>query len=50
VKHRLDDLGLDALTVTRWAVEQGLLAAVVRGRVSGHVVDAYATHHRSRTP
>lgn len=38
----LEQLGVTARQVKEWAVEQGLLAAVVRGRVKLELVEAYA--------
>lgn len=46
VTRHLLDLGVTAHDVKVWAVGQGLIPAVVRGRVSGRLVDAYATHHQ----
>lgn len=51
VQQRLNALGVDAVVVKRWGVEQGLIPAVVRGRVSGLLVDAYAhAHQPQETP
>ena len=41
------DLGVTPRQVKEWAVDQGLLAAVVRGRVARHLVIAYATTHQT---
>ncbi|TAJ21809.1 MAG: hypothetical protein EPO65_00480 [Dehalococcoidia bacterium] len=38
---KLRALGVSPLEVKQWAVQQGLLEAVTRGRVSGPIVDAY---------
>lgn len=46
VQDRLHALGVTALDVKRWAVATGRLPAVVRGRVSGLLVDAYAHAHQ----
>lgn len=46
VTRHLVDLGVTAHDVKVWAVTQGIIPAVVRGRVSGRLVDAYAAHHQ----
>ncbi len=43
----LDELGVTAKQVKQWAVEVGLIPAVVRGRVAQALVDEYAHAHRS---
>lgn len=51
VEERLRAMGVTTYAVKVWAVQQGLLPAVVRGRVSPLLVDAYATaHHTQETP
>lgn len=41
----LRELGITAHDVKVWAVAQGHLDKVHRGRVAGHLVDAYALAH-----
>lgn len=41
----LAELGVDSHTVKAWAVEQGLLPAVVRGRISTAIVELYREAH-----
>lgn len=45
VQERLEQLGVTSHVVKQWAVDTGLIPAVVRGRVSGLLVDAYAQAH-----
>ncbi|EFQ82724.1 hypothetical protein HMPREF0063_11933 [Aeromicrobium marinum DSM 15272] len=45
VLPRMHDLCVTAREVKVWAVEAGLIPAVVRGRVSGALVEAYAAAH-----
>ena len=42
----MNTLGVTSRQVKQWAVEQGLLARVVRGRVSLAIVQAYQENHR----
>ncbi|TAJ21807.1 MAG: hypothetical protein EPO65_00470 [Dehalococcoidia bacterium] len=42
----LVELGVTAHEVKVWAVSVGILDQIRRGRVAGHVVDAYALAHR----
>jgi hypothetical protein len=42
----LDDLGVSAREVKDWALAQGLLSEVVRGRVPREVASAYADAHQ----
>jgi hypothetical protein len=46
VQSRLADLGVSARQVKEWAVERGLIPAVVRGRISRDLVEAWAAEHR----
>lgn len=45
VSQRLARLGVTAHDVKTWALEQGLITEIRRGRVSGDLVDAYAADH-----
>lgn len=42
---RLAELGVTAKQVKTWATQEGLIPAVVRGRVAGALVEAYAAAH-----
>lgn len=44
LKH-LERLGVSSHDVKVWAVEAGLIPAVVRGRIKGALVDAYEAAH-----
>lgn len=44
----LAELGVTAKHVKEWACTQGLIPAVVRGRVALALVDAYAAHMDAR--
>lgn len=46
VQGRLAALGVDAIVVKQWALEHGLIPEIKRGRISGHLVDAYAVHQQ----
>ncbi|MBT56564.1 MAG: hypothetical protein CMF72_24590 [Mameliella sp.] len=46
VTQHLQQLGVTALDVKRWAVDTGLIPAVVRGRISAALVDAYDHAHQ----
>lgn len=45
VLDRLAELGVTSRQVKEWAVETGRLPAVVRGRISRQLVEAYASQH-----
>lgn len=45
VLDRLAELGVTSRQVKEWAVEQGLIPAVVRGRISRGLVEAWAAAH-----
>jgi citrate lyase gamma subunit len=46
VTEQLAALGVSARTVKLWARDQGLIPAVVRGRVAASLVEAYAAAHQ----
>lgn len=48
VGRRLEQLGLTARQVKDWAVTQGLLERVCRGRVAHELIEAYADAHAPR--
>lgn len=48
-QEHLERLGVTARTVKEWAVSQGLLDAVKRGRVSAELVAAYAQATRTQS-
>lgn len=48
VHDQLDHLGVTSAQVKEWAVEQGLLPAVVRGRVARHIVNAFVQDLKQR--
>lgn len=41
----LQDLGKTALEVRRWALDQGLIDRIARGRIPQWLIDAYAAAH-----
>lgn len=45
VSRRLRELGITAKQVKVWAAGQGLIPAVVQGRVASRLVEAYAAAH-----
>lgn len=46
--HQLERLGVTAYAVKVWAVTEGLIPSVVRGRVSLALIDAYAHAHQQQ--
>lgn len=45
VLQRLTELGVTSRQVKEWAVEQGLIPTVVRGRIARDLVEAWAAAH-----
>lgn len=45
---RLEQLGVTAKQVKQWAVRQGLVDGVHRGRCADRLIDAYALAHERR--
>lgn len=48
VRSRLDQLGVTSLTVKQWAVREGYLLEVARGRVALAIIEKYAEAHTRR--
>lgn len=48
-RHRMHDLHATPRQIKLWAIEQGLLPELIRGRVARHIVDAYAAAHPNPT-
>lgn len=50
VDHQLVALRVSAREVKEWALAEGLIEEIKRGRVSSELVDAYQLAHREESP